>query len=64
MNEATTLLLLCIIYQFTDLIPDQETQYMVGYFFIVSLIGNLSVHLTLIGVGIFKDLVEKIKGCV
>jgi hypothetical protein len=25
MNEATTLLLLCIIYQFTDLIPDQET---------------------------------------
>lgn len=64
MNEATTLLLLCIIYQFTDLIPDQETQYMVGYFFIVSLIGNLSVHLTLIGVGIYKDMVEKIKGWV
>jgi len=37
---------------------------MVGYFFIVALIGNLSVHLILIGISIYRDLVEKIKECV
>ena len=62
MNEATTVVLLYIIYMFSDLILDQEIQYMVGYFFIGILISNLSVHLTLIGISIFKDLVEKIKG--
>jgi len=37
---------------------------MVGYFFIGLLISNLSVHLILIGISIYKDLVEKIKGWV
>jgi hypothetical protein len=49
MNEVTTVLLMYIIFMFSDLIPDPEIQYMVGYFFIVILISNLSVHLTLIG---------------
>jgi hypothetical protein len=62
MNEGTTVVLLYIVYMFSDLIPDPEIQYMVGYFFIVILISNLSVHLTLIVISIFKELVLKIKG--
>ncbi len=53
MNEVTTVLLLYIVYMFSDLIPDPETTYMVGYFYIVILVANLSVHLTLIGKGIY-----------
>jgi hypothetical protein len=60
-NEATTVVLLYMIYNFSDLIPDEENRYMVGYFFVAILFGNLSVHLTLIGISIFKDLREKFK---
>ena len=62
MNEVSTVLLLYIVYMFSDLIPDPEKTYMAGYFYIVILVANLSVHLTLIGKGIYADLVEKIKG--
>ena len=57
MNEGTTAALLYIVYMFSDLIPDPEPKYIAGYVYIVLLISNLSVHLTLIGISIFKDLV-------
>ena len=60
-NEATTVVLLYMIYNFSDLIPDEENRYMVGYFFVAILFGNLSVHLTLIGISIFNDLRDKFK---
>ena len=61
LNEATTVVLLYMIYNFSDLIPDEENRYMVGYFFVAILFGNLSVHLTLIGISIFNDLRDKFK---
>lgn len=64
MNEGTTVVLLYIVYMFSDLIPDPETQYVAGYVYIVMLISNLLVHLVLIGVTIFVELVKKIKGWV
>jgi hypothetical protein len=64
MNEGTTVVLLYIVYMFSDLIPDRETQYLAGYVYIVILISNLLVHIVLIGVTIFVKLVKKIKGWV
>jgi hypothetical protein len=37
---------------------------MAGYVYIVILISNVSVHLILIGISIFVDLVGKIKGLI
>ena len=62
MNEGATVVLIYIVYMFSDLIPDVETQYVAGYVYIVMLISNLLVHLVLIGVTIFVELVTKIKG--
>ena len=64
MNEGTTVVLLYIVYMFSDLIPDSEAHYVAGYVYIVMLISNLLVHLVLIGVTIFVELVKKIKGWV
>ena len=60
-NEVTTVVLLYMIYNFSDLIPDEENRYLVGYFFVAILFINLSVHLTLIGISIFRDLRDKFK---
>ncbi len=64
MNEGSTVVLLYIVYMFSDLIPDPETHYVAGYVHIVILISNLLVHLVLIGVTIFVELVKKIKSWV
>ena len=60
-NEVTTVVLLYMIYNFSDLIPDEENRYLVGYLFVAILFINLSVHLTLIGKSIFQDLRNKFK---
>jgi len=45
MNETVTLVLLELLFCFTDLILDERAHYYIGYIFIVCLLGSVCVHL-------------------
>ena len=44
-NELTAIVLLNIIFGFTDLVPEVKIQYMIGWLFVGVIVINISVHL-------------------
>ena len=57
MNEATNFIMLYHVMCFTDLVPEAENRYMIGWSFVAMICMNLMVHLTLL----FKDTIAGIK---
>jgi hypothetical protein len=61
MNEFFTLLLLSVVFCFTDLFDDAEFQYQVGFVFLAGIVACISVHLSFLVKELVHDIILNVK---